>query len=502
MRYQRADRADCAAPRRVADRPIYGAGSRGGGTCADPHEPGSCAAGGARGKAVGRWAGATVVCIASGPSLSDADVERVQNWRRQDPQSRRVIVGNTSFRNAPWADALYANDLRWFGRYGEECERTFTGEVWTCSREMDGINYIEAADDVGLCTKPGRIHSGGNTGYGMVGLAYTWGARRIVLLGYDMQAGPKGELHHHGRHDAGLPNPTPENFREWRRRMIEIGADLRREGVEVINATRRTALVCFEQMQLEDALCCGDAPRVVSGNGAALLIREDLLPREHEAFTKGLAAAGYRMSSKPDVSVVWGTYKGKAEGTVLVAENGYLRGAGGPHVALAVGGHNGAGWWSSAGRERFDGLGIAVRRWRDNGSHVLVCPSRGIGQNPQPKDWTEKTVARLKKLTDREIRVRAHPGNWKALPEHPDADLARDLDGAWACVIWASTAGLRALINGVPVIRTAPHWIAADAAGDDLAQIESPPMPDRMPVFHRIAWAQWSLEEIASGYAL
>jgi hypothetical protein len=116
-----------------------------------------------------------------------------------------------------------------------------------------------------------------------------------------------------------------------------------------------------------------------------------------------------------------------------------------------------------------------------------------------PKDWVARTVAELRKHTDREIRIRPHPGNWKKLPQHPAVSLAEDLKGAWACVIWASAAGLHALAKGIPVIRTAPHWIGAGAAGNDLAQIESPPMPDRLPVFERMAAAQWSLSEIESG---
>jgi len=59
----------------------------------------------------GHWFTAHVVCIASGPSLTRADVERVREWRQEAgaPTKRRVIVVNTSYKIAPWADALYGN---------------------------------------------------------------------------------------------------------------------------------------------------------------------------------------------------------------------------------------------------------------------------------------------------------------------------------------------------------------------------------------------------------
>ena len=227
------------------------------------------------------------------------------------------------------------------------------------------------------------------------------------------------------------------------------------------------------------------------------------LKAEHEAFAKGLKAAGYAVTgSTPknaDLTVVWNgsSSRGlKIAGTVLVAENGYL---GRGYCALAVGGHNGAGTWPAGGPERFRALGLALRPWRVTGEHVLVCGSRGLGLDRQPDGWVERTVEILRRHTDRPIQVRPHPGNWKRLPEHPDVSLARDLSGAWACVIWASTAGVKALLAGIPVIRCAPHWIAAGAAGNRLEAIESPPMPDRLPVFERLAWAQWTLDELASG---
>lgn len=351
---------------------------------------------------------------------------------------------------------------------------------------MDGINYIEAVDDVGLSLKQGRIHTGGNSGYQAIGLAFLWGAVRIVLLGYDMQR-TNGMAHWHGEHKHGLPN-LGANLPEWVRRMQQLAIDFRTQGVDVVNCTRETAIRCFEQVSLAQTLI---------SRKASLDIRQDLLPVEYEAFVSGLAACGCRLDDgTPDASVVWA--KG-GSGDVLVAENGYLAGQGGPYVALALGGHNGAGQWPDGDKARFEGLGVSVRRWRENGQHILVCPSRGIGANPMPKDWTAKTVARLKALTNREIRVRAHPGNWKNLAEHPDASLRADLEGAWCCVTWASTAGIRALTMGIPVISCAPHWICADAAGHDLDEIENPPMPERMPVFYRLATAQWSLDEIASG---
>lgn len=95
------------------------------------------------------------------------------------------------------------------------------------------------------------IHQGGNSGYQAINLAYLWGARAIVLLGLDCGAGPDGKEHWFGQHThPKLGKHQP--FGMWLAKFPALARDLEIEGVRVINASRRTALDCFERMALED----------------------------------------------------------------------------------------------------------------------------------------------------------------------------------------------------------------------------------------------------------
>jgi hypothetical protein len=241
----------------------------------------------------------------------------------------------------------------------------------------------------------------------------------------------------------------------------------------------------------------------------------------HECFSKGLEQAGYQVHTtrpencKPgDVLLIWNRYGEfhdlatrfeKLGGTVIVAENGYLGKDenGQQRYALACHAHNGAGQWNVGGPERFEALGIELKdfRWHGEG-HILVCPNRSFGMPGMimPCDWANDVAQRLKKLTRREIRVRPHPGN--VPPKHP---LQDDLAGASAVVIWASSAGVHALVAGVPVICESPYWICREAADKHLECIEKLEdrggLASRESVLQRLAWAQWSLAEIESGTA-
>lgn len=96
-----------------------------------------------------------------------------------------------------------------------------------------------------------KIHFGGNGGYQVINLAYLWGASRMVLLGYDMQR-TGGASHWHGDHPRGLLKSSP--YEQWIKRFGDLAADLWKEKINVVNASRETALQCFPRMPLEEAL--------------------------------------------------------------------------------------------------------------------------------------------------------------------------------------------------------------------------------------------------------
>jgi len=116
-----------------------------------------------------------------------------------------------------------------------------------------------------------------------------------------------------------------------------------------------------------------------------------------------------------------------------------------------------------------------------------------MGENgiKQPSGWLPDVVERLSRLTQRPIQIRYHPGQ----RPHPPIDF----EGTWAAVTWASGAALKAIVSGIPVFHEMPNWIGGTAARYGIEELERPFLGDRNPMLHRLSWAQWSAEEIASG---
>lgn len=242
---------------------------------------------------------------------------------------------------------------------------------------------------------------------------------------------------------------------------------------------------------------------------ANILLHRSPYYRLH-VFSEGLKRHGYKIISdrnyhpnQNDLVLLWNRnppfekiaqrYEA-AKATVLITENGYV----GDTKALAKNKHAGAGWWFVGEDDRWSRLGVDVRPWRKDGDHILVLPQRSIGQPgvAMPRNWERTVTERLAKLTSRPIRVRKHPGKDRG----KEPTLEQDLANAWAAVTWASGAGVKALIEGVPVFYDLKEWIGGPA-GSCVWDIENPVLGDRMSMLHRLAWAQWTWSEIESGEA-
>jgi hypothetical protein len=196
------------------------------------------------------WDGAEVAIMAGGESmLTEGMVDAVLAWHCGH-ELRRVIVINTTWRLAPWADVLYACDGAWWkGRdrtdaemYVNEAKARFGGQLWTQdvqSAETFGLKLIRSTPGRGLERKIGIINQGANGGYQAIGLAYQAGARRCFLLGYDMHG-----RHWHGQH-PGLLHRN-QAFPTFLKNFQNLAADIAGvEDFEVINCTPKSLLRAF-----------------------------------------------------------------------------------------------------------------------------------------------------------------------------------------------------------------------------------------------------------------
>lgn len=174
-------------------------------------------------------------------------------------------------------------------------------------------------------------------------------------------------------------------------------------------------------------------------------------------------------------------------------------------------GLNGLNWLPSrpATPDRFDRLLITVTEpQRRTGPIILFGQLPGDAAHGLDEagvtGWANETVAALRALTGLSVLWRPHPYAAMADPAPRHEGSLRDaLREASAVVTINSTAGLKALVRGVPVFCRADAFYA-DLANTDLAAIASPYMPDAQtlrPFLNRLAYAQWTIPEMRDGTA-
>lgn len=97
------------------------------------------------------------------------------------------------------------------------------------------------------------VSASNNSGHQAVNLAYLLGASSIVMLGFDMKA-KDGANHWHPDHrGSAMTNPNKALYKKWSAAFSRMHEQLQAEGVELLNATRDTALT-IPQRSLEDCL--------------------------------------------------------------------------------------------------------------------------------------------------------------------------------------------------------------------------------------------------------
>ncbi len=150
---------------------------------------------------------------------------------------------------------------------------------------------------------------------------------------------------------------------------------------------------------------------------------------------------------------------------------------------------------------RFGVIGARIKPWNKAGGHVLVCPQSDEFMDTFCEDgagWAAKTVAQLRAITQREVRVRPWQSNkvewYRTLPE--------DLRGCWALVTYSSASAITAMLEGIPAFVTAADCISRPVANLDLARIDDPEYSDGRPAWcNVVADNQWSVDEISGGLA-
>jgi hypothetical protein len=198
------------------------------------------------------WSDKTVFLIGGGASLLGFDLKRLCGLGH-------LCGVNQSMLSLPVAAGVSVDHRFVKERRVEITEFAKTTQLYLCLgnvfwRILDPVpGAINLLDEFkpGLSVRPTTLRRGSTSGYSALNLAVLKRAKRIVLLGYDY-----GVIDgHHHYHDAYPWHVVKDqNWSTWAKAFDAAATQCRDLGIEVINASPRSAIECFPKMSPEQAL--------------------------------------------------------------------------------------------------------------------------------------------------------------------------------------------------------------------------------------------------------
>ena len=188
--------------------------------------------------------GKTVAVLASGHGLTQSVADSVKN------AGIPALVTNNSFKMAPWADILVANDAVWWNESTGALD--FAGFKVCVQAKFSEFPQVMGLKDTGALFEkcgvdpnPENVRTGGNSGYTAVHIAMQAGAKKILLCGMNM-----GGDNWHGPHAFPLRITKQENYAAWINRFESLVKPAKEIGVEIVIVTPNSALKCFAYSNL------------------------------------------------------------------------------------------------------------------------------------------------------------------------------------------------------------------------------------------------------------
>ncbi len=219
---------------------------------------------------------------------------------------------------------------------------------------------------------------------------------------------------------------------------------------------------------------------------------------------------------RADFYVCWGWKKAvplRARGQqVLVVERGYI-GDRFAWTSLAWNGLNGRGDFCLGDDDdahiapgRFEKLhGSLLRPWRRDGHYTLILGQVPGDQSLEGRNllpWYRDTATIAARRFGQPILFRPHPvavqrGLYRTTGlDEIDGTLEAALSRAAVAITWNSNAAVDAVLAGCPAIAMDPGSMAWAVTAH---KIDARLYPDRAAWANRLAWCQWSLEELKAG---
>jgi len=225
------------------------------------------------------WEGGDVWILGGGPSvftqfdipkevvtnvLNGTSPPSVYSPYMQPLHTKHVIGINVAYLIGDWIDMVFFGDGGFFLSHRLRLAQ-FPGLKVTCHTGANKDSWVkflgrDGRHPRGISTAPNLVSWNGNSGAAAISIAAWSGAKRIILLGFDMKLSVDNRQHWHDLYGRGVRDPTNDRqrrklpFDRHLRGFEDIARDAKNWGIEIINASPDSAITQFPKTTVKDIL--------------------------------------------------------------------------------------------------------------------------------------------------------------------------------------------------------------------------------------------------------
>lgn len=189
-----------------------------------------------------------VFIIGGGTSLKEVNLSLIED--------KFVIGVNNAFSLGKWVNVCWFGDRHWY-EWNQDRLKEYPGVLSTCHPEFrgqEGILYFERGKWTGIETDSQCVAWNRCSGGSAINFAYHLGAKKIILIAFDMERDSEGQNNWHNEHKAKIDfdiyNPYPGFLKAFRQIAVEA-APLQ---LKIIDTSLEGKLNCFPKVKLEDCI--------------------------------------------------------------------------------------------------------------------------------------------------------------------------------------------------------------------------------------------------------
>lgn len=218
------------------------------------------------------WEGGRCYIIGGGPSIltqfnvpdtvkravySGAESPAAYSPYLEPIHKEHVIAVNVAYRFGDWIDMMFfGDDTTWY-----ENQRdlpNFKGIVVNCSPGMHnipGLKWLRRDPRLshGITTDPTQVCWNHNSGSAAINLAVHTGVKQIILLGFDMKLDKENNQHWHKFYSTDTTD-VQRTMMKHLKPFPNIARDLKKLGIEVLNANPDSGIDVFKKVNIKDVL--------------------------------------------------------------------------------------------------------------------------------------------------------------------------------------------------------------------------------------------------------